>query len=97
MIIQIQMTTTLEQQFAKMTDEDKLQYYILKINNATVDFFSKKITLDIFISRFTKYSNYVDYYKKKLNVPMDYVDEQTNGNELLQKVSDGNNNNIIPK
>jgi hypothetical protein len=91
------MTTTLEQQFAKMTDEDKLQYYILKINNATVDFFSKKITLDIFISRFTKYSNYVDYYKKKLNVPMDYVDEQTNGNELLQKVSDGNNNNIIPK
>ena len=91
------MTTTLEQQFAKMTDEDKLQYYILKINNATVDFFSKKITLDIFISRFTKYSNYVDYYKKKLNVLMDYVDEQTNGNELLQKVSDGNNNNIIPK
>jgi hypothetical protein len=91
------MTTTLEQQFAKMTDEDKLEYYTLKINNATIDFFSKKITLDIFISRFTKYSNYVDYYKKKLNVPLDYVDEQTNGNELLQKVSDGNNDNIIPK
>ena len=91
------MTTTLEQQFAKMTDEDKLEYYTLKINNENVDLFLKKITPDIFISRFTKYSNYVDYYKKKLNVPMDYVDEQTNGNELLQKVSDGNNNNIIPK
>jgi len=91
------MTTTLEQKFAKMTDEDKLEYYTLKINNATIDFFSKKITLDIFISRFTKYSNYVDYYKKKLNVPLDYVDKQTNGNELLQKVSDGNNDIIIPK
>ena len=91
------MTTTLEQQFAKMTDEDKLEYYTLKINNATIDFFSKKITPDIFISRFTKYSNYVDYYKKKLNVPLDYVDKQTNGNELLQKVSDGNNDIIIPK
>jgi len=91
------MTTTLEQQFAKMTDEDKLEYYTLKINNATIDFFSKKITPDIFISRFLKYSNYVDYYKKKLNVPLDYVDEQTNGNELLQKVSDGNNDNIIQK
>lgn len=58
------MTTTFEQHFAKMTDEDKLEYYTLKINKATVDLSSKKITPDIFISRFTKYSNYVDYYKK---------------------------------
>lgn len=34
---------------------------------------------------------------KKINVPMNYVDEQTNGNELLQKVSDRNNDNVISK
>jgi len=71
----------------------KLQYYISKKNNTIVDFLSKKITENIFTTRFLKYSNYVDFYKKKLNIPINDLDEETNGNDLLQTMS----NVVIPK
>lgn len=68
-----------------MTDKKKLEYCEKIVRTLMNDISTKKITEEEFTKKFIEYCSYIEYYKKKLNMPV-IIDEnaQIDDDELLQ-------------
>ncbi len=72
------------------TDEEKLNYCENKLKKITNDFVSHKINSEEFNQSFIKYGSLVEFFRKKLNKPQlfkndeDFEDNEDNKDEVLQ-------------
>ena len=69
-----------------MSDSQKLELCEQKINMATINLFSKKITKEEFAKIFDKYLPYVTHYRRKLNQPDLFASTTDDPDELLKIV-----------